>query len=164
MIRETAHRTSLLQRGSPAAHSGFGGEAKLFFPAFLAKGQLRGGCPRTARTGWFRSQFDQYLTKKVNRIALEPASTAPGFQPAAFHHHGEGTRPASQARECCQACPANMSGPAHSGSQCRAFFLGTASRCEGSYGVLGRSATSQPAHSRAALNVHVFAPLGPAIA
>ena len=32
------------------------------------------------------------------------------------------------------------------------------------YGVFGRRATSQPAHSRAALNVHVFAPLGPAIA
>ena len=29
---------------------------------------------------------------------------------------------------------------------------------------MGRSATSQPAHSRAALNVHVIAPLGPAIA
>lgn len=33
-----------------------------------------------------------------------------------------------------------------------------------SYGALGRSATNHPAHPRAALKVHVFAPLGPATA
>lgn len=43
-------------------------------------------------------------------------------------------------------------------------FLGPESRGEGGYGVFGRSATSQPAHSRALLNRHVFAPLGPGLA
>jgi hypothetical protein len=32
------------------------------------------------------------------------------------------------------------------------------------YGASGRSAASQPAHSRVALNVHVLAPLAPAVA
>jgi hypothetical protein len=33
-----------------------------------------------------------------------------------------------------------------------------------SYAVLGRNAASQPAHSRAELNVHVLSPLAPAVA
>ena len=36
--------------------------------------------------------------------------------------------------------------------------------CSASYAAFGRSAANQPAHSRAALNVQVLAPLAPAVA